>query len=72
MGLEGKADANKDKAAGSVTEGVGKLTGDERAEADGKAQKTQGKGKEAAESVKEAAGDARDSAKGFVDGLKKD
>ncbi|GAB3848980.1 CsbD family protein [Nesterenkonia populi] len=72
MGLEDKADAGKDKVAGSAKEGAGKLTGDERTEAEGKGQNLQGKLKDAGESVKDAAGDARDSVKGFADGMKKD
>ncbi|WP_022873043.1 CsbD family protein [Nesterenkonia alba] len=72
MGLEDKADAQKDKLAGATKEGAGKLTGDSQTEAEGKGQNLQGKLKDAAESVKDAAGDAKESAKGFTDGLKKD
>ena len=71
MGFEDKADANKDKMAGAAKEGVGKVTGDERTEAEGRGQNLQGKVKDAAESVKDAAGEAKNPLKGFTDGLKK-
>ena len=63
MAANDKADAQKDKITGKVKEGAGKLTGDERTEAEGKSQNAQGKFKEALE-------DLKDKAKGFGDGLK--
>lgn len=65
MAEEDKADAKKEKAAGAAKSGAGKLTGDSRAEAEGKGQNLKGKAKDAAE-------DAKQSVKGFTDGLKKD
>lgn len=65
MADEDKADAKKDKLAGSAKAGAGKVTGDRQAEAEGKSQNLKGKAKDAAE-------DAKQSAKGFTDGLKKD
>ena len=63
MGMNDKADAQKDQLAGKLKEGAGKLTGDERTEAEGKSQNAQGKFKEGVE-------DLKDKAKGFGDGLK--
>ncbi|GAA1806745.1 CsbD family protein [Nesterenkonia flava] len=65
MGLEDKFDAKKDKGAGATKEGIGKVTGDAQTEAEGKGQNLQGK-------IKDVATDAKDSVKGFTDGLKKD
>ena len=55
----------KDKAKGVVKETVGKATGDERTEAEGKTDKAKGDAKDSAQDVKE-------SAKGVRDSLKKD
>ncbi|MGZ8995125.1 MAG: CsbD family protein [Rhodospirillales bacterium] len=55
----------KDKVKGSVKETVGKATGDERTEAEGKTDKAKGEAKDTAHDVKE-------SAKGALDSLKKD
>jgi uncharacterized protein YjbJ (UPF0337 family) len=55
----------KDKMKGSVKETVGKLTGDERTEAEGKTDKAKGEVKDKAQSAKEGA-------KGVGDSLKKD
>jgi uncharacterized protein YjbJ (UPF0337 family) len=55
----------KDKMKGSVKETAGKLTGDERTEAEGKTDKAKGEVKDKAESAKEGA-------KGVGDSLKKD
>lgn len=55
----------KDKAKGSIKEGVGKMTGDERTEAEGKADKAKGQ-------VKDAAHEAKEGAKGVADSVKKD
>lgn len=65
MGSNDKADAQKDQLTGKVKEGFGKLTGDEKTKAEGKGQNMQGKAREGVQ-------DAKDSAKGFVDGMKKD
>jgi uncharacterized protein YjbJ (UPF0337 family) len=46
------------KVAGSVKEGVGKVTGDEKLQAEGKAQKTAGKVQNAVGGAKDAARDA--------------
>jgi uncharacterized protein YjbJ (UPF0337 family) len=53
------------KVKGAVKEGAGKLTGDRRTEAAGKADRAKGE-------VKNAAGGAKGSAKGVRDSLKDD
>ncbi|GAA4114854.1 CsbD family protein [Enteractinococcus coprophilus] len=65
MGFDEKADAMKDKVTGKVKEGAGKVTGDAKTEGEGKSQQLQGK-------VKEGVTDAKDKAKGFTEGFKKD
>ena len=55
----------KDKAKGSLKEGVGKVTGDRQTEAEGKTDRAKGQ-------VKDAAHDVKESAKGMRDSLKKD
>ncbi len=55
----------KDKAKGVVKETVGKVTGNERTEAEGKTDRAKGE-------AKDAAHDAKESAKGVGDSLKKD
>jgi uncharacterized protein YjbJ (UPF0337 family) len=55
----------KDKMKGSVKEAAGKLTGDERTEAEGKTDKAKGE-------VKDKAHSAKEGAKGVGDSLKKD
>ena len=52
-----------DKVKGSIKEGVGKATGDERIEAEGKADQVKGHVKDAAHDVKEGAKGVRDSLK---------
>jgi uncharacterized protein YjbJ (UPF0337 family) len=52
-----------DKAKGAVKETYGKVTGDRRTEAEGKADKVKGHVKDAAHDVKEKAEDAIDSLK---------
>ena len=52
----------KDKAKGSIKEGVGKLTGDHEMQSEGKADKAKGHAKDAAHEAKE----------GFKRGLKDD
>jgi uncharacterized protein YjbJ (UPF0337 family) len=53
-----------DKIKGSVKEGVGKMTGDAKTEAEGKADRAKGHLKDAAQDVKDAARGVKDSAKG--------
>ena len=55
----------KDKAKGSAKEGFGELTGDDRMKSEGKTDKAKG-------SAKNVAHDAKESAKGVRDSLKKD
>ena len=59
MSLEEKVE----QAKGSVKEGVGELTGDEKLEKEGTAEKVIAK-------VKEVARDAKDAVEGAVDGVK--
>ncbi len=54
-----------DKAKGAVKETTGKVTGNERLETEGKADKAKG-------DVKGAAHDVKETAKGAADSLKKD
>ena len=60
MSLEEKLEQVK----GSVKEGLGKITGDEKTEKEGPAEKVVSK-------VKEVAKDAKDAVEGAVDGVKK-
>ena len=53
----------KDKAKGMVKETVGKATGDDRTEAEGKTDRAKGEAKDAAHDVKEGAKGVRDSLK---------
>ncbi|MGZ9086013.1 MAG: CsbD family protein [Rhodoplanes sp.] len=53
----------KDKAKGAVKETIGKVTGDERTEAEGKTDRAKGGAKDAAHQVKEGAKGIRDSLK---------
>ena len=53
-----------DKAKGSVKDTVGKATGDKQTQAEGKTDKAKG-------TAKEVAHDAKQSAKGVADSLKK-
>ena len=62
MSLEEKLEQVK----GSVKEGLGKLTGDEKTEKEGAAEKVVSKVKEVAEDVKEAAEDAIEDVKKMV------
>lgn len=52
-----------DKAKGAVKEGVGKVTGDRRTEAEGKTDRAKGEAKDAAHDVKQGAKGVRDSLK---------
>ncbi|MFE9425937.1 CsbD family protein [Kitasatospora sp. NPDC006697] len=53
MGLDDKAANTGDKIKGAVKEGVGKATGNERLEAEGKADKVKGDLKQAGEHLKD-------------------
>ncbi|HEM5988607.1 TPA: CsbD family protein [Streptococcus suis] len=61
---EDKLNAKLDQLAGSVKEGLGKLTGDKSLEVEGFVEKGLGKAKELVE-------DAKDGIEGAVDGIKK-
>ncbi|HFR3774816.1 TPA: CsbD family protein [Streptococcus suis] len=61
---EDKLNAKLDQLAGSVKEGLGKLTGDKSLEVEGLVEKGLGKAKEIVE-------DAKDGIEGAVDGIKK-
>lgn len=54
-----------DKVKGSIKEGLGKVTGDRRTEAEGKTDRAKGE-------VKDTAQDVKDSARGVGDSLKDD
>jgi len=56
-----------EKAAGKVKEGVGKLTDNERLEAEGQADQVKASAKQAGEDVKDAAGKAGDSVRDAFD-----
>lgn len=49
-----------DKAKGAVKEGIGKMTGDEKMQAEGKADKVAGKAESAVGGVKDSVRDAAD------------
>jgi uncharacterized protein YjbJ (UPF0337 family) len=54
----------EDKTKGAIKEGIGKVTGDRRTEAEGKTDRAKGDAKQAGHDVKEAAKGVRDSLKG--------
>ena len=54
MGLDDKLDNAKDKAAGEAKEATGKVTDNERLEAEGKADQSEADLKQAGEKVKDA------------------
>jgi uncharacterized protein YjbJ (UPF0337 family) len=58
------ASGTTDKVKGAVKEGVGKVTGDQRTEAEGQTDQAKG-------DVKNATGNVSESAKGVRDSLKK-
>ncbi|GAA5348234.1 CsbD family protein [Streptococcus uberis] len=60
-----KVKAKLGQISGKVKETIGKVSGDKSLETEGKVEKTSGK-------LEEFAADAKDSIKGFSDGLKKD
>jgi len=55
------ASGTADKVTGKVKEGLGKVTGDQRTEAEGKADQVKGKAKNATDNVSEKAKGVRDS-----------
>lgn len=59
------ASGTTDKVKGAIKEGVGKVTGDKRTEAEGKTDQLKG-------DLKNATGNASEAAKGVRDSLKKD
>ena len=63
MSTDENFENSKDKLGGQAKEGLGKLTGDKETEAEGQAQ--QGKA-----DLKDKLQDARDTAKGALDGLR--
>ncbi|MCX4744529.1 CsbD family protein [Kitasatospora sp. NBC_01287] len=54
MGMGDKIENAADKVKGAVKEGAGKVTGNERLQAEGKADQVKGDVKQAAEHVKDA------------------
>ena len=67
MSLEDKIDQLK----GAVKEGVGKISGDVKAEKEGAAEQATAKAKEVAEDAKKAvAGNVKDAVEGTIDGVK--
>lgn len=64
MGLGDKLNNKAEEASGAAKEGLGKVTGDKESQAEGTGEKLQAK-------AKDAANEAKDSVKGFADGLKK-
>ena len=65
MSADEKFENAKDKLGGQAKEGLGKVTGDKQAETRGKVEKSKA-------DVKDKLQDARDSAKGAIDGLRGD
>lgn len=60
-----KVKAKLGQISGKVKETIGEVSGDKSLETEGKVEKSSGK-------LEEFAADAKDSVKGFSDGLKKD
>lgn len=58
MSAGDKMEAGMDKAKGKIKEGVGKMTDNEKLEAEGKLDQVKGDVKQAGENVKDAARDA--------------
>jgi uncharacterized protein YjbJ (UPF0337 family) len=54
----------EDKTKGAIKEGIGKLTGDRRTEAEGKTDQAKGDAKQAGHDLKESAKGVRDSLTG--------
>lgn len=63
MGMDEKFDAHLDKAKGQAKETMGELRGDEKQQAEGRADQSKGDLKNAAEKVKDAVGDIFDGDK---------
>ncbi|WP_195612175.1 CsbD family protein [Streptococcus australis] len=61
---------NLNQVKGSVKEGLGKVTGDKKTEAEGVAEKVASKAKEVAEDAKEVAEDAKEAVEGAIKGVK--
>ncbi len=57
---ENRVSGAVDKAKGAIKEGIGKLTGDEKMKAEGKADKVAGKAESAVGGAKDAARDVLD------------
>lgn len=64
MARSGATSGDGDKVAGAVKEGLGKLTGDRRLEAEGRTDRAKGEAKNAVRDVK-------DAAKGVADSLRR-
>ena len=58
------------QAKGAVKEGLGKVIGDKKLEAEGAVEKVGAKVKEVAEDAKELTKDAKDAIEGAIDGVK--
>ncbi len=54
MGMDDKIENKSEEVGGQVKEGVGRATGDERLEAEGKADQTSSNLKQAGEKIKDA------------------
>lgn len=63
MGLGDKIGAHAEDLKGKAKEGLGKLTDNERLEAEGQADQAEASARKAAEKVKDAASDAGDAVK---------
>lgn len=63
MGLGDKISNKAQEVAGKVKEGIGGATGNERLEAEGKADQAEAKAKQAGEHVKDAASDIAEGVK---------
>jgi len=63
MGLDDKIENKAEEATGKVKEEVGDATGNERLEAEGRADQSEANVKQAGEKVKDAADDVKDAFK---------
>lgn len=61
MGLDDKVNNKAEELGGKVKEGAGRATGDERLEAEGRAQQGESKLKQAGEKIKDAAKNVKDA-----------
>lgn len=64
MGADDKMRNKAEDVGGKAKEGLGRATGDEEMQAEGKADQTESKFKQAGEKVKDAAKSAKDAIKG--------